>query len=797
MKRLILLLALLLSLTACARCEEALRAEGDIQGYRDNPLTILSPAEGEATLTVEDGLNTWRTLKIPVRAGENICQWDGLGEHGERLAEGVYTLRLTLPDGTETETRINKIKDCQAVEWALPGSDTLYLEDNDWYAELDPVRQGNITMAVYRGEELLGSVTRSVSYGLQKWKWNGRLQGEAVPEGEYTLRFFGEENPDWTTALTVTVREGSRPEMPLFVTGSIMPEEGASPEELWALAEQPAVVADVGNTAHLTIYAKQSTASQALGTVHGQSQALEVLELDGDWTRVRAWVHEDGTPAEGWVQTKKLKVVTPRQDYLLVIDKKAQTLTVYDREGVLGSYGVSTGLTDKGKLYQETAAGSFLTQEHMVTFSTNGNNYDYVIRYDGGNLLHRCAWRDKNGLKDFSQQRESLGTKASHGCVRMEPFCTSDGVNAWWVYTHIAAGTRVLVLDDPEERTREALNAELSLEPDRTLTEAEAVPELTEADTELVLTFGGDTVLGTREAWWQDEDALPAFIQENGAAWPFRQLQSLFGSDDLTVVNLECTLQATSVNEDKTKEYRFRGLPEWASALPESGVEAVNIANNHIIDYGDDGMVSTISALRAADVLYSGYGRLCLWEKDGITIGFAGCRETVWKEDPGVIAREVESLREQGADVVIYSCHWGREYSALHNETQEEMALCAAQAGADIVIGTHPHVVQGVEELDGTLVLYSLGNMMFGGTKDMTTFDGTLARVRLRFRDGEYQGAALTLIPIETSSSQPENDCSPRIAQGEAKTRILAKLQADSDVRITEEMYFPKKRNEN
>jgi len=114
-------------------------------------------------------------------------------------------------------------------------------------------------------------------------------------------------------------------------------------------------------------------------------------------------------------------------------------------------------------------------------------------------------------------------------------------------------------------------------------------------------------------------------------------------------------------------------------------------------------------------------------------------------------------------------------------------------AGADIVVGTHPHVVQGVDTVGNTLVLWSLGNLMFGGTHDMTTFDGTLAQLRLRFDESGYLGCGVELIPVLTSSSAPHNDFRPMVAEGENKLRIMTKIQVDSGVQLREKMWFPAK----
>ena len=152
---------------------------------------------------------------------------------------------------------------------------------------------------------------------------------------------------------------------------------------------------------------------------------------------------------------------------------------------------------------------------------------------------------------------------------------------------------------------------------------------------------------------------------------------------------------------------------------------------------------------------------------------------------------DLQALREEGCEVIVYSCHWGKEYAARHNERQEKMAREAIDGGADLVIGTHPHVVQGVDAQDGAVIVYSLGNLVFGGTHKMKTFDGLLVQAALRFDEQGYAGVSLRLLPVLTSGSAPENDFRPVFAQGEDAARILGAVQKDSPFAVSSEMWFP------
>ncbi len=318
------------------------------------------------------------------------------------------------------------------------------------------------------------------------------------------------------------------------------------------------------------------------------------------------------------------------------------------------------------------------------------------------------------------------------------------------------------------------------------LCEEEAPPPLL---TTLTMTVGGDSVLGTRKTYTTSKDTFETYIAENGYTWPYRNLLDLFTQDDLTYVNLEGVFQ-----DDETgyysKEFSFRGPTEFAKILTACSIEHVNIANNHFGDYRKSGEESTIAALESQGIAYSGFRNVYVFEKDGIKIGFAGCRETVYKEDQSVVRKDINQLKKLGCSVIIYSYHFGKEYAPTHNKLQENMAKYAIKNGANIIIGTHPHCIQGIDVIDGALVLYSLGNLVFGGTLDMKTFDAILGHLELKFENGVYQGVNLRILPVLTSGSAPKNDFSPILAKGEDYRRIMQLVQDDTAFEVSSDMWF-------
>lgn len=311
------------------------------------------------------------------------------------------------------------------------------------------------------------------------------------------------------------------------------------------------------------------------------------------------------------------------------------------------------------------------------------------------------------------------------------------------------------------------------------------------AKEEIVITLGGDCVLGTRQEWKDDPETFDTLIAREGYDWCFSKIAEPFLTDDISLINLEGVLQDHATGHAKGKEFTFRGEPAYTEILKCAGIEQVNLANNHYIDFGRSGRDSTRAALDEAGIAYSGYTYRSIVNVGEYKIGFAGCRETVYLERKRPMYNDLEYLKKQGCDVIIYSCHWGKEYSPTHNRTQERMADYALSHGADIVVGTHPHCVQGIEQRKGGVVIYSLGNLVFGGTHEMTTFDALVVQAVLTFEDGRYEGVTLRLMPVLTSSARPDNNFRPEWAEGEDAQRILSLIQNDSAQEITSEMWFP------
>ena len=230
---------------------------------------------------------------------------------------------------------------------------------------------------------------------------------------------------------------------------------------------------------------------------------------------------------------------------------------------------------------------------------------------------------------------------------------------------------------------------------DLTIEEQQAQEEEKQAEpVSVTISAAGDCTLGTDE-YFNASTSLNAFYNSNGAEYFFRNVKSIFEEDDLTIINMEGTLTEETTRQDKT--YAFKGPAEYAQILTAGGVEAANLANNHSRDYGEKSYTDTIETLDAAGITNFGYDRTAVMDVNGVKVGLIGTYELsdgMGCED-GMIAN-IKAVEEQGAQIVIVSFHWGIERENYPTENQVNLAHSAIDNGADLVLGHHPHVLEGI-----------------------------------------------------------------------------------------------------
>ena len=292
-------------------------------------------------------------------------------------------------------------------------------------------------------------------------------------------------------------------------------------------------------------------------------------------------------------------------------------------------------------------------------------------------------------------------------------------------------------------------------------------------DGTFLLSFAGDCTLGAEHLSWSHSGNFPAVVGDD-YAYPFSNVRDLFTQDDFTFVNLECAL--TDYNVPAEKEYRFRGLPAYGQILTEGSIEAVTLANNHSLDYGKTGLADTRQELSDLEIAAGGDKETFLYTTErGLVIGVY----TAYHIGKTEVRNAMESLRQQGAQVLIAAFHMGTEGSYAPTAWQQEMCRYAADCGAHIVYNSHPHVLQPMERRGGSVILYSMGNFCFGGNRNPSDKDTAVVQVTVRVGDdGTVEVADVTAVPCSVSSRSDRNDYRPTPCDPDSKAyaRILSKL---------------------
>lgn len=305
--------------------------------------------------------------------------------------------------------------------------------------------------------------------------------------------------------------------------------------------------------------------------------------------------------------------------------------------------------------------------------------------------------------------------------------------------------------------------------------EAAAEPE--DVYDTITISAAGDVTLGRDYAYaYERSFDHELVVQGNDYGYFFRNVKDIFAQDDITVVNLETTLTTAKVPAEK--KFRFKADPSYVEILKEGDIETVSVANNHSHDYLEQGYQDTIDTLTEAGVGYFGNGYTDLREVRGIKIGFAGFVSwEVSDRQKEEIKKTIEELRKDGADIVIVMFHWGIERDYYPNSVQTELAHYSIDQGADLVLGGHPHVVQGIEEYNGKDIVYSLGNFSFGGNKNPSDKDSMVYVQKFNFKNGELISQASEVIPCSISSVKDRNNYQPTPLQGEEKERVQDKIE--------------------
>ena len=296
---------------------------------------------------------------------------------------------------------------------------------------------------------------------------------------------------------------------------------------------------------------------------------------------------------------------------------------------------------------------------------------------------------------------------------------------------------------------------------------------------DLLLSFTGDCILGTDEyfAW---DTGLPAYYDLYGPEYFLKNVRSIFEEDDLTIVNMEGTLTEETTRVEK--QFAFKGDPDYVKILTSSSVEAANVANNHSHDYGEKSFQDTVNILETNGIRTFGYDNVAIMEIKGIRVGMFGIYELDdHLERIPQVKKDIAKLKEQQADIIVAVFHWSNELVTVPDENQVTLAHLAIDEGADVVVGHHPHVVQGIEKYKGKIIAYSLGNFCFGGNTHPTEMDTFIFQQKFVLNGAKnITVSEYHLIPCRVSSETTYNNYQPTPLTGEEAKETMHKIQERS-----------------
>ena len=315
----------------------------------------------------------------------------------------------------------------------------------------------------------------------------------------------------------------------------------------------------------------------------------------------------------------------------------------------------------------------------------------------------------------------------------------------------------------------------------------------------LTLSVVGDCTLGTDETFDYDT-SLNAYYENYGADYFLQNVKDIFSTDDLTIANFEGTLTDSDEREDKT--FAFKAPASYASILTGGSVEAVNTANNHSHDYGEQSFDDTLAALDDAGIVHFGYDETAVMDVKGIKVGLVGIYELYdHLEREQQLKDNIAKVKADGAQLIVVIFHWGNETETVPDSNQTTLGRIAIDEGADLVCGHHPHVLQGIETYKGRNIVYSLGNFCFGGNSSPSDMDTMIYQQTFTIdADGVKKDNVTNIIPCSISSAAYDgyNNYQPTPTEGDEATRILGKINERSSwISTAEGSTFTAKYNSN
>jgi len=289
----------------------------------------------------------------------------------------------------------------------------------------------------------------------------------------------------------------------------------------------------------------------------------------------------------------------------------------------------------------------------------------------------------------------------------------------------------------------------------------------------ITVSFVGDITLCSEAKSTGGEKSFE-YVVDNDMNYCFKNCSDIFKDDDLTIANLEGAV--TAATEHKDKEFVFAMPPENLKMLTTAGIDAVNLANNHTMDFYDKGYSDTTFNLYCAGITWSDQNTAATYQVGDYTIGMFGICD--WDNINLAYAR-ISELKEKGCDIIIATAHWGDEAKYLPNDKQIYLGHNLIDHGVDIVVGGHPHRLQPIEKYNGKWIAYSISNFCFGGNLWLSDPDSVILQCKfvMDSESGNCVDYRLTCIPFCQTSSVGNDFCPVPYEWGSEKYyRVLSRL---------------------
>ncbi len=485
------------------------------------------------------------------------------------------------------------------------------------------------------------------------------------------------------------------------------------------------------------------------------------VEQTGDGTHI-----EVTTPTDRSVQTAAVSL-SDLLPSVLSCGERLELSTLFEDEGFSSLDWSSSDSTvisiDKGVLTAISPGSAEISmgQVDIVTISVLDDLESSTME-----VLERLAeMPTAEAVADFERQRERLerssGERAQQLRSKVESFAAASesGMN-----TEEAAAALGI---DKESSFRAAEGLRMG----RQL-----------SDHGVTLSFTGDCTMG-----YLNEDTRASCFQarykaSGSSSFPFDGVKHVFAADDLTVINFEGTL-AEKNTPMADKKYHFRGESEYVGLLSNSSIEVANLANNHSMDYGEEGFMRTQTLLEEGGVGVVHAQHPYVTEINGIetVLLSAGHRKQPSYIDEAVseMLEQIEQYKRPG-NLVIVNLHWGGEYTYKPDDAQIEAAHTLIDAGADMIVCHHAHIAQGIELYGGRVIAYGLGNFSFSGTGILREKQSFILRAAFEENDGgEVKMKEWGVVPCySTSTGSNSNDFQPKTLHGEDADKVMEHIRS-------------------